>query len=304
MSTSPFRLEGLIPQNEFLDRPRHKAPSIDDDESIVIIDDAIRVDYEGHPKRGDYRIGVHLADGGLLYGHHELVESIRQFSWRQPNYMGDLQVSPDESLTVNGTKKELSLRTDDPDGAPSLLINYSYNSHTRSIGGIEFSEARVLVDSYSAKEHEVSYDDERQARKLDEVAAGINQPVYHDLDASQLNSNNKVAQIMIATNRIVAREVLLAGIPWIYKNKIASKPHYGTTSEGHTGIGIGIDIPAYCHATSPLQYFTDLVNHLNLRAHMRSKDYMYEGNVLKDIVGEQNEMKNKQRQRRSSKVAA
>ena len=274
-----------LPKDELLRRPKEVGLAIDPTDKAEI-DDAVNVTENSD---GTYRIAIHIADAGLLWGKSAIIEEAREkgWSWYAPVESGlknDLMIP--EAISLDGLGLD---RNYYGLGAPAVTIACDFDPVLRRTLDLDIFKSRVYCEpiDYARFSKRISNDNKR-AKLIVKAARLINQDIDTPSDFSRTTtSKDAVAELMIAGNRLIAEEMRKHGIPWLYRNHKQRIPstlrdfdasqlditvsdlldtmghaRYSSTSLRHQGLNLS----AYCHFTSPLRRFADLVNHLTLHA--------------------------------------
>ncbi|MBF2058579.1 MAG: RNB domain-containing ribonuclease [Cyanobacterium sp. T60_A2020_053] len=148
-----------------------------------------------------------------------------------------------------------------------------------------------------------------------------------NLIKNNINTQQLIAELMILTNTTIANLLAQEKIPAIYRTQdvgiadltqaVKEMGHclvpaiYEVEAKSHIGLGI----KAYCHFTSPLRRFVDLVNHRIIKAFINNKKQPYQLEELIAIATEindfyiqlkqslENYLKTKHRQQQTAKYA-
>jgi len=155
--------------------------------------------------------------------------------------------------------------------------------------------------------------------------------IKHLRNAEETIGNIIVQEMMILTNTLAARYMLVHDIPVVYRNHepklsapkadkmvetlegwinsrnydeetikqqfsaIASKANYGAHVTGH----YGLNLPYYLHITSPLRRYADLVNLRQLLAFLDKEELPYDIGTLGTLANDLNEALERRKQERS-----
>lgn len=148
-----------------------------------------------------------------------------------------------------------------------------------------------------------------------------------NLIKNNINTHQLIAELMILTNTAIANLLAQEKIPAIYRTQdvgiadltqaVKEMGHcllpaiYEVEAKSHIGLGI----KAYCHFTSPLRRFVDLVNHRIIKAFINNEKSPYQVEELVIIVDKindfyiqlkqslENYLKTKYRQQQTAKYA-
>lgn len=292
-----------LTKEALLDRPLETGIAVDPVHAHEI-DDAVSVGPTN--SSGDARIKIHVADAGLLYGTRAAAQA-REKGWTE--YFEDgsadmmLPTSIVESLSL--TANHYNTGT-----APAITIAFTINSIYRVIRDTEIYPSRLACDAidYDSFEQEIAGKTNRGAR-FGKWARKINAESGQRnglLDEYGGCARNAVSQYMVAANRIIAGHMTELDLPWLFRNHHMDQfdgdnvalirelyPYSELFAEHNLGWYArfatrhdGLNLPTYCHFTSPLRRFPDLVNHLNLYANLHHLPLAFNEADLDDIADE------------------
>lgn len=292
----------LITKQELLTRPEEQGVGIDPVDPYEI-DDAIST--ERSLTRRLIRVAIHISDAGLLIDSPELIAQARTRGWSQYHEYSPADLMLDESVAIHG----LSLNVDhEGAGAPAVTIGFVFNARKRTISEFEVYKSRLkcLSLSYPDFEERVAKHD-KDALEIVTTAGLLTTPEGKQRVLRKGSwAKESVASFMLVANRLMADYMHEQGIPWLFRNHhvlgyditgndVLSNmyPHsvlfeesgmawYGPAPLRHGGLGLD----SYCHFTSPLRRFADLVNHLNLHASLTGRELPYSTEAVNQIAVE------------------
>lgn len=283
-------------RSELLLRPLEKPYAIDPSNPVEI-DDAISLEAVSPTEQ---RVGVFIADIGLIKNETNDLELARRRGWTRYIYDGSHTTLFDERIWRNlGLDQRIHNI-----GAPAVKIGFSFNPLTGKYGEVDFSKVRVKTTtlSYKSADKQILKQD---PELLGLVSIGNDFARAYNFEGAIKNSSISkalVASFMVMTNFVVASEMEKAGIPWLYRNHgekaltaarrlsvedrraftALMKAIYQVDPAEHSALGLA----AYCHITSGLRRFPDAANGLNLDSMIVGNDSHYSYTDMRDISEE------------------
>ncbi len=305
----------FISEKDFLKRPLVTGLAVDPADPYEI-DDAIHAETNGNNKY-EYRIQKHVADAGLLY-KTSYVDVARQVGWSEyPEDGSPPTLMLPEQVALHG----LSLNTNHhgTGTAPALTIEYTFRSDTRTTHDVEVYKSRIDCEAIDYDEFgrrmnmrspsESGNPDIAQAallrnraRELNAAPSEFDGLSWDGLARSVIRHHAKKANVLIAEKM---HEIDKINELWIFRTQHNRQPYPNTDIVRHLYPDSAlldqlqlawysrlpsphdqIDEPTFCHFTSPLRRFPDLVNHLTLHAHMKGLPLPYTAEELDEIARE------------------
>lgn len=264
-----------IAPEQLLERPLEPgvAYAVDPDGTDEV-DDAISVKTE--PARNgklSTHVTTYIADTALFD-----VES-KPFAIAKERLFSDYHESHTDHMLPAEVLGHLSLDNGIEQGAPAIAVRTRIHSGRTALVGIE--RVRVLVNAVTYGQFEELVQTEADPGALDVVKAsnvisGLCK--YQNNEHGGLNAHRVVGNHMVMANRMLAQYACRNNIPWIYRfykgdgagrtGRHSPWAHYTQRPRLHWGVGDGTEGVLYCHGTSPLRRFPDMVNQLALSAHI------------------------------------
>lgn len=294
-----------LTQEELLRRPLELGIAIDP-ENPAEIDDAIEVSLNPD---GTYRVAIHVSDAGLLSDYDDIFLGAKAMGWTK---YAEPPIQATTELMIPGVVSidQLGLNSNHYNlGAPAVTIRFDFDPILRRTGNLDIYKSRVLCTSTSYEEFaQLMVSGDERALMVKHVATLINQDVDTPADFSESGSaKSAVGELMVAANRLIAEEMRKHGVPWLYRNHRQVVPtsmrdlepsnisatiedlldamgraRYSTDPQRHEGLNL---LP-YCHFTSPLRRFADLVNHITLHALLSGKPLPFSQHELDGYANE------------------
>lgn len=266
------------------------------------IDDAIRV---RRRQDGGYVIQAAIADAAQLSEAPDAVDyAIRK---RSNTYSRDGRLR--RKILPRPVVAELELS----DGENrALVISREYSPTLEAHDEVEITPAFVstVTTRYGTFVHD--YMNAEAAGQFHNPLVGFNHSYrkHHELPLLSARTmvdeghplavygERLVETYMVLTNVAIAHWAAQTGVPILYRNFDREKTvwdelneekpvggEYAPESEVHQGIGHIIPEAAvgYTHATSPLRRAVDLVNHLQIAAHIAGTPPMFDGSQLRSL---------------------
>ncbi len=290
-----------VEKQELLRRPLEHAWAVDP-KYCSEADDAIAVE-----QTGDFTFiaKVHVADAGLLSREATILSDARALGWSEYALNGDAHtfMLPPAVHSLGLDNNHYGL------GTPATTLAFELDTALMQTKVIDIYKSRVICNAMSYEEFDVLLaQGDPQARLLETCASYLNRVT----DAAgtfpeQDHSKQVIAEYMIVANRLIAQQMRLHQVPWLYRNHSTVVPQslrdpdisslvvgvfdfmaaagrgtYGTTPLLHEGLGF----EPYSHFTSPLRRFADLVNHLTLDALLRGEKLPFTQVELNQIATE------------------
>lgn len=292
-----------LSKEDLLRRPLEHGLAIDPIDAHEI-DDAIAISPQS--KNGDCRIKIHVADAGLLYGT-PYIAAARAIGWSLYHPDGSAELMLPREIAIDG----LSLTSNhyDTDTAPAVTIAFTFNALRSQIAEVDIYKSRISCEAidYDTFDQEIQHGTGR-SKRFKRRARKVNLRAGHQGAASITQEGSEargvVGQFMLAGNKVMAEYMTeTVGIPWLFRNHHLTRLKddrnnlvrrlypfsdlfadyelgwYGRVSTRHQGARLR----QYCHFTSPLRRFPDLVNHLNLHAHQSGLPLLFPDTEL-DLI--------------------
>lgn len=294
-----------LPKDELLRRPEEWGVAIDPVDPAEI-DDAVSVDWN---EDGSYRVAIHVSDAGILMNATSVIQAARDKGWTRYSDPGGAQTT-DLMIPADISLKQIGLDSNHFGlGAPAVTVAFSFDPVLRRVGNLDIFKSRVVCDQISYTDfHRRLRNNNQRASRIKAAAMQINQDIDTPSDFYGLGAaKDTVGELMVAANRLIADEMRKHGIPWLYRNHNQRVPsnlrdfdvssidqtiddlldtmgraRYSSIPSRHEGL----NLMPYCHFTSPLRRFADLVNHLTLHALLSGKPLPYNQAELEVIADE------------------
>ncbi|MDB5185704.1 MAG: ribonuclease [Candidatus Saccharibacteria bacterium] len=273
------------------------------------VDDAISV---ARSSDGNYELRVSISDvGSFLARKSAIVSHAEEMGWS--HYRGERVVDP--MLPRRISENCLSLQRSQE--RPVLTTRISINENGQPIH-TRITRDRIITKRYShtgANRALRQGYEKSELRELERVAdiafiarggTEVEGFVSEEVEGRKLSQHPNqsaefiVRECMVMANFCIAGFMKAKEIPALYRNQalmpqrkndlpeevidlLRRKLGYATydpESKGH----VGLELPTYAHATSPLRRFSDFVNHCNLAAYLDGQRMPYPVNRLGAIA--------------------
>lgn len=274
-------------------RPFHTGYSIDPpnspevDDVIEVATDSIHCD--------NFMSFAHLANGSLLHQSPH-VDLARKKGWSY--YDHDTGVH--DLLLDDRVLALLSLDKGAGNTMPALTVQYGF-SKKAGIGDVSIFLSQVAVEAITYEQFDRRYaEGDIELIVIANAAKRLARYFHLEVPSPPRFSETVVASHMIAANAVVAKLMVQEGVPILRRlhtpeayeswqnelEKITLKSlgvaMYGYMALRHLALGL----KHYCHITSPLRRFADLVNHINIQAYIEGKEPPFNKKDLSEIANE------------------